>query len=66
MAAGATFLYMMLWLHGTATPGPVDFSFAFAAVAMLSVLAVPFFLRMPADAGAEISGRSVPGKAAGE
>jgi hypothetical protein len=40
-------------------PGPADFSFALAAVAVLSMLSVPFFLRMSPDAGAEVSGRAV-------
>jgi EmrB/QacA subfamily drug resistance transporter len=70
VAAGAMFLYMMLAIHGEASPGPVDFSFALAAVAMLSVLAVPFFLRMSPEAGAEVSGRAArsgaPAKVAGE
>src|SRR3954462_11319757 len=54
VAAGAMFLYLMLALHGEASPGPADFSFALAAVAMLSMLAVPFFLRMSPEAGAEV------------
>lgn len=70
VAAGAMFLYLMLAIHGETSPGPADFSFAFAAVALLSVLAVPFFLRMSPEAGAEISGHPaagrVPGKIAGE
>ncbi|HEX2151172.1 MAG TPA: DHA2 family efflux MFS transporter permease subunit [Stellaceae bacterium] len=70
VAAGAMFLYLMLAIHDEASPGPADFSFAFAAVAMLSVLAVPFFLRMSPEAGAEVSGRpatsKMPSKVAGE
>ena len=70
VAAGAMFLYLMLAIHGEASPGPADFSFAFAAVAMLSVLAVPFFLRMSPEAGAEVSGRpargAIPSKVAGK
>ena len=38
VAAGAMFLYIMLAIHGETSPGPVDFSFALAAVAMLSYL----------------------------
>jgi len=52
-------LYVMLGIHDTEVPGPGDFSFALAAVAMLSLLSVPFFLRMSPDAGAEVSGRAV-------
>src|SRR3954465_3256926 len=70
VAAGAMFLYLMLAIHGETSPGPADFSFAFGAVAMLSVLAVPFFLRMSPEAGAEVSGRAaagrLPGKIAGD
>jgi EmrB/QacA subfamily drug resistance transporter len=64
VAAGAMFLYLMLSLHDAAAPGPADFSFAFGAVAMLSVLSVPFFLRMSPEAGAEVSGRPAPRTAA--
>ena len=70
VAAGAMFLYVMLAIHGETSPGPIDFSFAFAAVAMLSIFAVPFFLRMSPEAGAEVSGRparrATPSKVAGE
>jgi hypothetical protein len=70
VAAGAMFLYLMLAIHGETSPGPADFSFALAAAAMLSVLAVPFFLRMSPEAGAEVSGRpaagGMPSKIAGE
>jgi EmrB/QacA subfamily drug resistance transporter len=70
VAAGAMFLYLMLAIRGESSPGPADFSFAFAAVAVLSVLAVPFFLRMSPEAGAEVSGRpatgQVPGRMAGD
>jgi hypothetical protein len=70
VAAGAMFLYLTLAIHGAESPGPADFSFAFAAVAMLSVLAVPFFLRMSPEAGAEVSGHpargAIPSKVAGK
>jgi EmrB/QacA subfamily drug resistance transporter len=56
---GALFLYVMLGLHGSGAPGPADFSFALAGVAAVSILSVPFFLRMAPDAGAEVSGRPV-------
>jgi EmrB/QacA subfamily drug resistance transporter len=66
VGTGALLLYVMLALHGTAGPGPADFSVALAAVGMLSMLSVPFFLRMSPDAGAAVSGRPVaeiaPGK----
>jgi EmrB/QacA subfamily drug resistance transporter len=67
VAAGALILYVMLGLHGTSVPTPADFSFALAAVAIMSMLSVPFFLRMAPDAGAEVSGRAVvPSKLPGE
>ncbi len=56
----------MLGIHHTAVSGPADFSFALAAVAILSILSVPFFLKMSPDAGAEVSGRVVPSKMPGE
>ncbi len=57
VGTGALILYLMLAAHGTATPGPADFSFALAMVAGLSMLSVPFFLKMSPEAGAEVSGR---------
>jgi hypothetical protein len=59
VGTGALLLYVMLALHGTTGPGPADFSVALAAVGMLSMLSVPFFLRMSPDAGAAVSGRKV-------
>ncbi len=44
------------WRHG-ATLGAADITPAFAIVALLSLVAVPFFLPLAADAGAEVSGR---------
>jgi MFS family permease len=59
VGTGALILYVMLGVNHTTVPGPADFSFALAAVAVLSMLSVPFFLRMSPDAGAEVSGRAV-------
>ena len=42
---------------GTALAAP-DFYPVFMAVAMISLLSVPFFLKMAPDAGAEVSGRA--------
>jgi hypothetical protein len=36
-----------------------DFYPVFVGVAMISLLSVPFFLKMSPDAGAEVSGRTV-------
>src|SRR5205085_18281 len=70
VGTGAMLLYLMLALHGTAVPEAGDFSFALAGVGLLSMLSVPFFLRMSPDAGAEVSGRAMattePSKVAGE
>ncbi len=66
VGTGALLLYLMLALHGRAVSSAADFSFALAAVATISMLSVPFFLRMPADAGAEVSGRAVASKMPGE
>jgi EmrB/QacA subfamily drug resistance transporter len=59
VGTGALMLYLMLGLHHATVSGPSDFSFALASVAGLSLLSVPFFLRMSPDAGAEVSGRAV-------
>jgi EmrB/QacA subfamily drug resistance transporter len=66
VGTGALLLYLMLATHGREVSSAADFSFALAVVAALSILAVPFFLRMAPDAGAEVSGRRVAGKMAGE
>jgi EmrB/QacA subfamily drug resistance transporter len=60
VGTGALVLYLMLATHGTAVSSAADFSFALAMVAGISLLSVPFFLRMSPDAGAEISGRAAP------
>jgi hypothetical protein len=60
VGTGALVLYLMLATHGTAVSSAADFSIALAMVAGISLLSVPFFLRMSPDAGAEISGRAAP------
>ena len=66
VGTGALLLYLMLATHGREVSSAADFSFALAVVGAISMLAVPFFLRMAPDAGAEVSGRRVAGKMAGE
>src|SRR5713226_9735969 len=66
VGTGALLLYLLLASHDTAQLEPADFSFALAAVAILSLLSVPFFLKMSPDAGAEVSGRAVASKMPGE
>jgi EmrB/QacA subfamily drug resistance transporter len=59
VATGALFLQLVLALRGGTALTATDFYPAFIGVAMISLLSVPFFLRMPPDAGAEVSGRPV-------
>jgi EmrB/QacA subfamily drug resistance transporter len=59
VATGALFLQLMLARRSGATLVAGDFYPAFIGVAMISLLSVPFFLRMAPDAGAEVSGRPV-------
>src|SRR5690242_9392277 len=59
VATGALFLQVMVGSRGGTTLTAGDFYPAFVGVAMISLLSVPFFLRMSPDAGAEVSGRSV-------
>ena len=56
VGTGALILYMLLRSHGGAAPSAADFSLAFAVVGGLSMLSVPFFMRMSPDAGADVSG----------
>jgi len=49
----------VLALRGGGALTAPDFYPAFVGVAMISLLSVPFFLRMAPDAGAEVSGRPV-------
>ncbi|HEX5452885.1 MAG TPA: DHA2 family efflux MFS transporter permease subunit [Stellaceae bacterium] len=60
VGTGALILYVMLSMHGRAVSSPADFSFALAVVGAISMVSVPFFLRMAPDAGAEVSGRAAP------
>jgi EmrB/QacA subfamily drug resistance transporter len=59
VATGALLLQAVLALRGGSALAAGDFYPAFVGVAMISLLSVPFFLRMSPDAGAEVSGRSV-------
>jgi len=60
VGTGALILYVMLSTHGSAVSSAADFSVALAMVAGISLLSVPFFLRMSPDAGAAVSGRAAP------
>jgi EmrB/QacA subfamily drug resistance transporter len=59
IATAALLLHTVLVLRGggTALSAP-DFYPVFIAVAMISLLSVPFFVKMAPDAGAEVSGRA--------
>ena len=59
VATGALLLQLLLLLRGGTALSAADFYPAFIGVAMISLLSVPFFMRMASDAGAEVSGRSV-------
>jgi hypothetical protein len=59
VATGAVLLQLMMTLRGGTALTASDFYPAFVGVAMISLLSVPFFLRMSPDAGAEVSGRAV-------
>ena len=62
---GAMLLHLMVWWRGGVELTPAHFSFAFLGVGLVSLTSLPFFVALPADAGAEISGRQVAaGKAA--
>jgi EmrB/QacA subfamily drug resistance transporter len=56
ISAGAAALELAMRLHGHAIPTVPDFSFAFLAVAVLSLLAAPMSMHIPPDAGEELSG----------
>ncbi len=59
VATGALLLQVVLALRGGTALMAADFYPAFVGVAMISLLSVPFFVRMSPDAGAEVSGRPV-------
>ena len=62
VAVGALIVELTLRLKHSATMGAADFPPAFLVVGVLSASAVFIFARLPADAGAELSGRNA-GKA---
>ena len=58
VATAALLLHTVLTLRGGTTLAAADFYPVFVGIAMISLLSVPFFLRMSPDAGAEVSGRA--------
>jgi hypothetical protein len=59
VATAALMLHTVLTLRGGTTLVAADFYPVFVGVALISLLSVPFFLKMSPDAGAEVSGRQV-------
>jgi EmrB/QacA subfamily drug resistance transporter len=64
LAAGivcaASVLELAQYLRGDSALTVNDFAYAFFAVAVVSAFSVVSHLKLPADAGAEVSGRAVP------
>jgi EmrB/QacA subfamily drug resistance transporter len=56
VATAALLLHLVLLVRGGDALAAADFYPAFVAIAVISLLSVPFFLRMSPDAGAEVSG----------
>jgi EmrB/QacA subfamily drug resistance transporter len=59
VAAAALLLHLVLLVRGGDALAAADFYPAFVGVAVISLFSVPFFLRMPPDAGAEVSGHAL-------
>jgi hypothetical protein len=64
VAVGALVVETTLRLKHGATIGATDFPPAFLVVALLTAAAALIFVRLPLDAGAELSGRLAPAPAA--
>ena len=58
IATAALLLHTVLVVRGGTALSAPDFYPIFMAVALISLLSVPFFLKMAPDAGAEVSGRA--------
>ena len=63
VAIGAMVVETSEVLRGHATPKTADFAAAFVVVGLMSMASALLMLRLPADAGDEISGRAVPASA---
>ena len=59
VAIGAMVLEISEWAHGRHEPLAADFSVAFVVVGLLSALTALAMLRLPPDAGDEITGRQL-------
>ena len=60
VAVGAMAVELSEWARGHTAPETADFSTAFVVVGLMSMMSALLMLRLPADAGDEISGRAVP------
>src|SRR5713101_391195 len=58
VAIGALAVDLTLWAHGHTTIAAADFQPAYITIAVISGCAFFFFVRMPADAGAELARRT--------
>jgi EmrB/QacA subfamily drug resistance transporter len=58
VATAALMLHTVLTVRGGTSLAAPDFYPVFVGIAMISLLSVPFFLKMAPDAGAEVSGRA--------
>jgi EmrB/QacA subfamily drug resistance transporter len=57
IGAAAILIHYTLQWHGDTVLAPRDIAPAFVIVALFSLIGLFFFMRLPADAGAEVSGR---------
>ena len=66
VALGAAALEIARQTRGETAIAPADFQWAFAVVALVSAASILSFLRLPADAGADLAGRATHEPAAAE
>jgi EmrB/QacA subfamily drug resistance transporter len=59
VATAALLLHLVLLMRGGDALAAADFYPAFVGIAVISLVSVPFFLRMSPDAGAEVSGHAL-------
>ncbi len=59
VAVATLLLDLAMLTQGRTVPAVADFAFAWIGVALVTLLAIPFHTRLPAQAGAEVSGHVV-------
>ncbi|HJU30923.1 MAG TPA: MFS transporter [Hyphomicrobiaceae bacterium] len=64
VAVGAMAVEASEWMRGHAVPETSDFATAFVVVGLMSMTSALMMLRLPADAGDEMSGRRLPSREA--